>query len=93
MGKIAVLCVLFSIWFTAQKYLTRKEEPYVTTQLMRIKGRWEISYSGRSYKAFEGIPYALPPTDERRFEVRIILIIDEILLTVLCISKFSLHSR
>ena len=43
--------------------------PEVKTPLGGIKGTMKRSFGGRKYAAFEGIPYAQPPTRERRFEV------------------------
>ncbi|XP_060536329.1 venom carboxylesterase-6-like isoform X2 [Cylas formicarius] len=34
----------------------------------RIKGTYKKSYKGRTYSAFEGIPYATPPVGDLRFE-------------------------
>lgn len=46
-----------------------KDEPVVKTSLGLIKGYHRTSEIGRIYEAFEGIPFALPPTEELRFEV------------------------
>ncbi|KAL7286274.1 hypothetical protein TKK_0019450 [Trichogramma kaykai] len=42
--------------------------PQVTTQNGRIVGHIRQSFIGEPYEAYEGIPYALPPTGDRRFE-------------------------
>lgn len=47
------------------------DEPMVSTSLGKIKGHYRVSHEGNKYEAYEGIPYALPPTGLRRFEVRI----------------------
>ncbi|KAJ8664613.1 hypothetical protein QAD02_006275 [Eretmocerus hayati] len=43
-------------------------EPRVKTPLGIIKGYHKVSEYGRLYEAYEGIPYALPPLRELRFE-------------------------
>lgn len=43
--------------------------PRVTTPLGKIEGYYRTSYGGRRFEAYEGIPYAQPPTGELRFEV------------------------
>lgn len=65
------LCVLF-LASLADLGLTAKDEkkwPTVKTPLGKIKGTYELSANGRKYESYRGIPYALPPTGERRFEV------------------------
>lgn len=42
----------------------------IKTPLGNIKGFYKKSENGRRYAAFQGVPYALPPTGELRFEVR-----------------------
>lgn len=34
-----------------------------------IRGSYKNSFNGRRYRAFEGIPYAVPPVGNLRFEV------------------------
>jgi carboxylesterase type B len=43
----------------------------VTTSLGKIRGYIKTSYDGRKFSAFEGVPFAKPPTGSRRFEVDI----------------------
>lgn len=47
----------------------QKKSPIVKTPLGKIKGTYGLSANGRKYESYQGIPYALPPTGERRFEV------------------------
>ncbi|KAJ3666604.1 hypothetical protein Zmor_002040 [Zophobas morio] len=42
--------------------------PLVKTPLGEILGDHKISFEGRTFSAFEGIPFAKPPIGERRFE-------------------------
>ncbi|KAJ8670100.1 hypothetical protein QAD02_001359 [Eretmocerus hayati] len=46
-----------------------EKTPKVTTKLGIIRGHYKISNNGNKYKAFEGVPYALPPVGDKRFEV------------------------
>lgn len=46
--------------------------PRVKTPLGGIKGYYKTSQNGRKYEAYEGIPYALPPTGKLRFKVNIV---------------------
>lgn len=43
-------------------------KPLVKTPLGKIKGYHKLSFNGRQYRAFEGIPYALPPIGKLRFQ-------------------------
>ncbi|XP_012275036.1 venom carboxylesterase-6 [Orussus abietinus] len=45
-----------------------EDAPRVRTPLGRIKGYHKVSQHGRLYRAFEGIPYALPPVGKLRFK-------------------------
>lgn len=44
--------------------------PTVQTTLGGVRGFYDYSQNGRKYIAFEGIPYAQPPTGDLRFRVR-----------------------
>ncbi|XP_001603114.1 venom carboxylesterase-6 [Nasonia vitripennis] len=44
------------------------DSPKVSTPLGKIKGHYKISNQGKQFEAYEGIPYALPPIAERRFQ-------------------------
>ena len=39
----------------------------INTPQGKVKGDTRYSYNGRCYGAFEGLPYAQPPINERRF--------------------------
>lgn len=39
-----------------------------------IRGVYRTSTNGRKYAAFEGVPYAEPPTGKLRFKVSLILL-------------------
>jgi bile salt-stimulated lipase len=45
-----------------------KETPVVKTPLGRVRGYVKMSTSGKTFSAFEGIPYAKPPVGDRRFQ-------------------------
>lgn len=45
------------------------DAPTVTTSLGVVQGSWAQSIDGRTYAAFEGIPYAEKPVGQLRFEV------------------------
>lgn len=45
--------------------------PRVKIPLGGVKGYYKTSQNGRKYEAYEGIPYALPPTGKLRFKVNI----------------------
>ncbi|KAJ8673056.1 hypothetical protein QAD02_004317 [Eretmocerus hayati] len=47
---------------------TTYSNPVVETPLGTIFGYFKMSENGRRYAAFEGIPYAMPPVGELRFE-------------------------
>lgn len=44
----------------------------ITTPQGKVQGTHKESYDGRTYTAFEGIPYAKPPLRELRFEVSLV---------------------
>lgn len=45
------------------------EYPEVSSALGKVRGTYQKSYHGRVFSAFEGVPYAKPPTGSLRFEV------------------------
>ena len=53
----------FGVVFSHQSFT------FIQTRLGGIRGLHRKSFSGRKFEAYEGIPYALPPVGERRFEV------------------------
>ncbi|KAJ8961877.1 hypothetical protein NQ318_021495 [Aromia moschata] len=52
----------------SERHSTHVPPPEVTTPLGKVQGEWRISYDGRQYAAFLGIPYAKPPIGTLRFE-------------------------
>lgn len=48
---------------------TQNAPPLVTTKYGNLEGFWKTSYEGRTYAAFEGIPYAKSPVGILRFKV------------------------
>lgn len=79
--------------------LLQEASPMVQTFLGGIQGSYKESYNGRRYAAYEGIPYALPPTLERRFQVIKInqtvhfLTFFFDLLSMIIVSNFSLLNQ
>ena len=70
MGIKVVLGTTIALWALCQGIAgADKEAPIVTTRLATVRGQYKQSYEGRKYAAFEGLPYALPPTGSRRFQV------------------------
>ncbi|XP_057667531.1 venom carboxylesterase-6-like [Diorhabda carinulata] len=43
------------------------EDPFVTIPQGHVQGYYKKSFNGRTYSAFEGIPYAKPPVGHLRF--------------------------
>ncbi|XP_014211329.1 venom carboxylesterase-6-like [Copidosoma floridanum] len=66
-SAIHVLFISITCW-TIQIFCFRVNVPQVITSLGKIKGYLKVSHEQRYYEAFEGIPYALPPTNELRFQ-------------------------
>lgn len=50
---------------------TEEIAPRVKTPSGGIQGYYKISANGRSYEAYEGIPYAIPPVGKLRFKVKV----------------------
>ena len=50
-------------------FVVMGQEVHVTSSLGTVIGLSETSASGKPYAAFRGIPYAKPPTGNRRFMV------------------------
>lgn len=44
-------------------------QPKATTENGVVVGTYKTSFSGVTYRSFEGIPYAKPPVYEYRFKV------------------------
>lgn len=66
-----LLCVVFFVSLVNLGLGAKNERksPIVKTPLGKIKGTYEFSANGRKYESYQGVPYALPPIAERRFEV------------------------
>lgn len=47
-----------------------ENSPSVWTKSGKIIGHYLTSFGGKKYEAYQGIPYALPPINDRRFEVK-----------------------
>lgn len=58
---------LYYIFFS--KFYIIYANPRVETPIGNITGYYKVSHRSMKYAAFEGIPYALPPTGQLRFEV------------------------
>ena len=70
--KSFLLLFISIFYFTAFTMCTSdfdNSKTFVLTKLGGILGSLKKSYSGRHFKAYEGIPYAFPPVGERRFQV------------------------
>lgn len=50
--------------------LLTSNAPIVEISSGKLQGKVAISRGGREFHAYLGIPYAKPPTNELRFEVR-----------------------
>ena len=64
-------CLLFLFYFPIISIIyaeTQKDRPVVTTPLGKIRGYHKKSAKRNLFAAFEGIPYAKPPVESRRFE-------------------------
>uniref|UniRef100_A0A1Y1LR71 Carboxylesterase type B domain-containing protein n=1 Tax=Photinus pyralis TaxID=7054 RepID=A0A1Y1LR71_PHOPY len=56
---LTILCIKGSV---------AENGPLVNTSLGQIRGFYTTSFEGRTFSAFEGIPYAKPPIGDLRFE-------------------------
>ncbi|XP_076755888.1 juvenile hormone esterase [Xylocopa sonorina] len=65
MLRLPVLLLLFALVTLAW---SSEDAPRVRTPLGAVKGYYKLSHNGRQYEAYEGIPYALPPTGKLRFK-------------------------
>lgn len=61
--------VTVAVIFLSISLCNCEDSPTVSTRLGRIKGHYRLSNASVKYEAYEGIPFALPPTGERRFRV------------------------
>lgn len=70
--QLAVLTGLVFFVTSTLQYVTEERNssfPRVITPLGEIEGYYKTSFGGRRFEAYEGIPYAQPPTGELRFKV------------------------
>ena len=65
---VALIVVIIVVIFVVEKG-NDEIPPSVATKYGEIQGYYKRSTAGHKYMAFEGIPYALPPIGERRFNV------------------------
>lgn len=61
----------FFLFFLIINSVRSEIQPIVSTPLGEIKGHYKVSYKGKKYEAYEGIPFAQPPVGPGRFEVRL----------------------
>lgn len=72
-GKKNIMnCVFVYNLFSLFQDVVTTSKPIVTIPLGKIEGYQTKTVNGREYIAFEGIPYAQPPTGQRRFAVRFV---------------------
>lgn len=64
---VIMLCFLLTILYVL-KGSVAEIGPLVNTSLGQIRGFYTTSFDGRTFSAFEGIPYAKPPIGDLRFE-------------------------
>ncbi|XP_046828969.1 venom carboxylesterase-6-like [Vespa crabro] len=64
-SKLSIILIFLGL--TSMVY-TEGIAPKVKTPLGGIQGYYKISADGRSYEAYEGIPYAIPPVGKLRFK-------------------------
>jgi len=69
--EIFALSIVVLSYVVYKLFLSNDYSPIVKTKEGDLIGIVENSRLGKSYYEFPGIPYALPPEDELRFEVRI----------------------
>ena len=67
--KRTIFQYLISVFIIKTALCSEECAPRVTTHLGKVKGFYNVSYNGRNYEAYEGIPFAKPPTGELRFQV------------------------
>lgn len=72
-GTIIAINLIYNNWFISDSYLIgllADDRPIVKTKNGLIRGTFKTSKNNlRQFAAFEGIPYAQPPTGNLRFEV------------------------
>lgn len=66
---VLVAIMVIVVVFLAVFGVLSESAPSTMTKLGKFTGRYKTSYEGNKYEAYEGIPYALPPLADRRFEV------------------------
>lgn len=69
MSTIKLSVIFFLLEFTNLS-LQHEQIPKAKTVLGSVSGYYKESRSGKTYEAYEGIPYAEIPVGELRFEVR-----------------------
>lgn len=67
-SKLSIILAIFGLMGIIH---TDEIAPRVKTPLGGIQGYYKISADGRSYEAYEGIPYAIPPVGKLRFKVKV----------------------
>ncbi|KYM93602.1 PREDICTED: venom carboxylesterase-6-like [Cyphomyrmex costatus] len=65
---LKLLIVLLAFGFTIHANIIDNTAPRVRTPLGGLKGYYKTSQNGRTYEAYEGVPYALPPVGKLRFK-------------------------
>lgn len=78
------------------------EEPIVTVEQGKLRGKTGMDYDGRNYYSFQGIPYAKPPLGKLRFKVGqlacsirsicVVLILLLLIISTMCL-KWQLNQK
>lgn len=83
------LFLIVSATTLALEAASHHNAPTVQVQQGTLKGTYLTSRYGRKFAAFQGIPYAQPPTGDLRFKVRVIYF--KISTRYCCIFKCKIH--
>lgn len=66
MLRVFIVCAVLGCGLAQMSMFT---SPTVEVADGKLRGKWVLSREGRKVRAFLGIPYAKPPTDNLRFKV------------------------
>ncbi len=67
---VALIALILAVLYNPFRIRDLEKSPVVQTSFGKVVGSISLSRTGKEFYQYLGIPYALPPVGEHRFEVK-----------------------